>query len=356
MQDYIPMKQENMLSRICNEKCYLYFDKGPTAADTILAGRTPQTRTFPTTTSTKVEGTNNQGDIYQAQDDDGTTYYFAGNPDDNWVSFAGHYWRIIRINGDGTIRLIYSGTGSPAITGTGTQIQSSAFNNSQNASYFVGLKYDNSQHGTTTESAILGVLNTWYNSNISSAYRSYIDTNAGFCGDREMDSNTPTWAATESIYYAGYERLGRNSSNVNPTFKCKNSSDLYTVSGASKGNKALTNPVGLITADEAIYAGSSWSSENRNYYLFTGQYYWTISPCHFATSSGASIFYLHSDGHLINSNVNWTSPGVRPVINLRADVVLTGTGTSTDPYQLSVQTDNLSFKMMILPILLLIIK
>ena len=328
-------------------KCYLYFDQGGgNAADVILAGRTVQTRNFPITTSTKVEGTNNQGDIYQAQDDDGTTYYFAGNPDDNWVSFAGHYWRIIRINGDGTIRLIYSGTGSAQTTGTGTQVtvdgaNTSAFNSSYNASYYVGLKYtantsaSTGQHGTTTESTILQKLNTWYTSNISSTYRDKIDTNAGFCGDREMDSNTPTWVATGGeIYYAAYERLVRTSSNVNPTFKCENSSDLYTVSGANKGNKSLTNPVGLITADEVIYGGLPRNGSITNNYLYTGQYYWTLSPWYFFGSGYACVFFVNSYGYLNWGSVDGTG-GVRPVINLKADVSLSGSGTASDPYVVS---------------------
>ena len=316
-------------------KCYVYFDTSFASdpSSTILANKTISTRTFPTTTSTTVTG-DTKGTIYQAEDNDGTTYYFAGNPSDNWVYFGGFYWRIIRINGDGTIRLIYQGSAANA-TGTGTQIQTSAFNSSYNASYYVGLKYSTAQHGTTTNSTILTALNTWYSNNLTSV-ADKIDTNAGFCGDREMTSGY-SWSATPSsnIYYAGYGRLVQNSSNVNPTFKCSNSSDLYTVSGSTKGNKSLSYPIGLITADEVIYAGLAWSSSTTDNYLYTGQYYWTMSPYGFDNSGYAVVFSVTSTGQLSYSDVDWAVPGVRPVINLKADVTLTGSGSSTDPYVVS---------------------
>ena len=105
-------------------KCYLYFDeKGITNIEELIASKNLATRTDFSTTLTE----DTTGTIYQAQDDDGTTYYFAGNTNDNWVSWAGYYWRIIRINGDGTLRLIYNGT-SKSQTGSGTQIGTSAFN------------------------------------------------------------------------------------------------------------------------------------------------------------------------------------------------------------------------------------
>ena len=322
-------------------KCYLYFEKQlcpfkASACNTILMGRVVQTRVFPLTISTTVTGSNGKGDIYQAEDDDGSTYYFAGNPNDNWVSFAGFYWRIIRINGDGSIRLIYSGDKSAQATGTKTQLEDTgAFNSNYERSEYVGLKYTiNSQHGITSNSTILKALNTWYSSNLT-AYSQYISTEAGFCGDREM-ANGYLWSATPSstIHFAGYERLVQNGNNVNPTFKCNNSNDLYTVSSSYKGNHALEYPIGLITADEVVYGGLSWSGGTTNNYLYTGQYYWTMSPYCFYSIDGANVFDVSPNGQLSDGLglVYWTAPGIRPVINLSANVSLTGIGTMTDPY------------------------
>ena len=316
-------------------KCYLYFDVdlGGNAGEEILAHyKTVKTRSLPLTTSSKVEDTTT-GTIYKAQDDWGDTYYFAGNPTDNWVKFANFYWRIIRINGDGSIRMIYQGT-SANTTGTGTQLQTNAFNSSYNRSEYVGYMYTSGQqHGNTTDSSIKDVLDSWYSSNLAS-YADKISKEAGFCGDRELQSGS--WSSTGSHNYAGYGRLVANSSSVNPTFKCSNSNDLYTTSSSSKGNKKLANPIGLITADEVVMGGLPWSGSTTSNYLYTGQHYWTMSPSLFNSDGNASVFYVYSYGPLGSSNVvGWTGPGVRPVINLSADVKVTGSGTSSDPFVVS---------------------
>ena len=304
--------------------------EGAEACNAILAGKEIKTRNLPLTTSSKVEDTTT-GVIYKAQADWGDTYYFAGNPTDNWVKFANFYWRIIRINGDGSIRMIYQGT-SANTTGTGTQLQTNAFNSSYNRSEYVGYMYTTGQqHGNTTNSSIKGVLDNWYSSNLAS-YADKISKEAGFCGDREMASGY-SWSSQPSstIYYAGYGRLVQNSSSVNPTFKCSNSNDLYTTSSSSKGNKKLTNPIGLITADEVVMGGLPWSGSTTSNYLYTGQHYWTMSPYHVHSISNASVFYVALRGLLGNSSLNSTN-GVRPVINIASDVEITGSGTSSDPY------------------------
>ena len=315
-------------------KCYLYFDeKGITNIQELIASKNLATRTdFSTTLKEDTTGT-----IYQAQDDDGTTYYFAGNPTDNWVRWAGFYWRIIRINGDGTLRLIYSGVAdsntpdSSNTTGSGTQTGTSAFNSSDNDNMYVGFKYTtNNVHGTGTNSTILTALNTWYSSNLSS-YANSIDGNAGFCNDRTPYSGSGT--GTSATDYAAYNRLV---SNKQPTFECSNSSDLFTTSGSSQGNKALQYPIGLITADEVAYAGGVWNTNNTSYYLYTGQNYWTMSPSYFSSSnSRARVFGVYSNGDLGAPHVDNTN-GVRPVINLKSSVQFSeGNGTSETPLVVS---------------------
>ena len=250
-------------------KCTLYFNiQLPLLRDEILNGRTVQVREFPISRTTTVTGTNRYGDIYEEEDDWGKTYYFAGNPTDNWVRFAGFYWRIIRINGDGSIRLIYQGT-SANTTGTGTRIGTSAFNEFRNASYYVGYMYsEDEQHGLDESSAVKTTLDNWYLTNIENNNLSqYISTEAGFCGDCELASGY-TWSISgDLVFYAAYSRVGIDDS-IYPSFKCSNSSDLYTVNESSKGNHALTYPIALITADEVIFGGlSSDSSSARDNYI-----------------------------------------------------------------------------------------
>ena len=282
--------------------------------------------------STKVTNTTT-GTIYYADTSKGRTYYFAGNPTDNWVSFGGFYWRIIRINEDGTIRMIYQGT-SANTTGTGTQIQTSAFNTNYQDNMYVGYMYQSNQvHGLTSNSTIKGVLDEWYQKNLATNYGDKIDGNAGFCGDREpstiqTSSNGSGGTGSTVTYYGTYIRLYGN--NTAPTFECTNDSDLYTTSGSENGNKALTYPIGLISLDEAWYAGGVVGYGNNSYYLFTNQDYWTMSPYFYG--GRAHVFLVSSYGDLYYYYVNGTF-GVRPVINLKANVQITGgNGSSSNPY------------------------
>ena len=316
-------------------KCYLYFDIQNqylvkeyllSKYQTILARNDFNVALTENTT----------GIIYQGEDNDGQTYYFAGNPTDNWVKFAGFYWRIIRINGDGTLRLIYNGINADA-TGDNTSIKLGSFNNDRTNNMYVGYKYTNNEiHGLNYESTILIALNEWYQTNLQS-YSAYIDINAGFCGDREPSTNNTIsngsgGTGTTNTYYASYIRLV---ANKNPTYKCK-SNDLYTTSKSNKRNKSLSNPIGLISADEVAYAGGSSSISNNNYFLFSKGSYWTMSP-YFFYNNGAYVFYVDwYTGKLAYFSVSSSAVGIRPVINLASDVTIkSGNGTSKTPYEIS---------------------
>ena len=309
--------------------------EGAEACNTILANNSVNSGT----PNFSQVATTNKG-VYKTQDDWGDSYYFRGAVTNNWVKFAGYYWRIIRINGDGSIRLIYNGT-STATTGESTQIGTSTFNSSYNDNAYVGYMYGSTgassyaaTHANTNNSTIKEVLDNWYQTNIASkGYGNKVSTEAGFCGDREPSTSSSTsngsgGTGTTTTYYGGYIRLVN--STKSPTLKCKNSSDLYTVSGSGKGNKALSNPVGLITADEISIAGGLYTRNNSSYYLYTNQAYCTMSPLYFPSNT-AEVFFVNSDGGIGHSWVN-SGYGVRPVINLSADVKITGTGTSDNPY------------------------
>ena len=294
-------------------KCYLYFDEKASGGDYILAGDNP-----PTNSTTDWTG--------------GTSYYYTGNPN-NWVQFGGFWWRIIRINGDGSIRMIYQGT-SANTTGDGTQIGTSAFNSSYNRNAYVGYMYGNtyasdyaSTHANTNSSTIKGILDRWYSNNLADEDE-YIDGNAGFCGDRRVSSGTGT--GTNITNYQPYARISSSS----PSLSCE-TLDIYTTKESSTGNAALDYPIGLISADEAMFAGIPWylNGSNTNNYLYTGQYYWTMSPGNF-DSGDVLVFRVDSAGYL-NGWMGNAASGVRPVINLRSDVALTGSGTTSDPFRIA---------------------
>ena len=178
-------------------------------------------------------------------------------------------------------------------------------------------------------------MDIWYENNINNTiYEQFISTEAGFCGDREPSS---TLSSSDGLggtgetrtYYGAYIRL---ISNKKPKFECTNNSDLYTVATSSKGNQALKYPVGLITADEVAYAGGRAGSDNRGYYLYTYQNYWTMSP---NVATNATVFEVDDNGRLANVRVDNIAYGIRPVINLNASITLFGSGTVSNPYRLS---------------------
>ena len=178
-----------------NNKCHLYFDKLNNVSS-ILAKYTKDTSRTGQITAGFKESTPTT--VYNKEDDDGISYIFAGVNPNNWVKLGNLYFRIIRFNGDGTMRLIYSGDGSAQTSGTGTVIGYNKFNNSLGNNMNVGLQYTNGNaHGTGTNSTILGEVDStsantlygWYNNKLKETYANIIDTNAGFCSDRR-NTNT----------------------------------------------------------------------------------------------------------------------------------------------------------------------
>ena len=315
--------------------------------------------------------------MYKKNDDLGTSYYYRGAVDNNWVKFGKEgtkdiYWRIIRINGDGSIRMIYSGTTKPSedtsvtgsngvyMTGTGTQITVDStntfnFNSRYNKAEYVGYQYiEGQQHGYgkcdgTNNASCTVNGNTVYNSTIKQTIdKWYAGTTLKdndliadqiFCNDRSAttsSSGTPgeisgSMSTSTTYYYGTYVRLVTNKS---PKLTCTTASDKFTVN-TSNGTGALTYPVGLITADEVAMAGGKDGSSNSTYYLYTNQYYWSGSPNYFySTYSNAIEFRVDSSGFLDAGHV-YSTGGARPVISLSSKAKLSGSGTYNDVYTVS---------------------
>ena len=288
------------------------------------------------------------------------SYYYRGAVNNNWVQFGKDstgkdiYWRIIRINGDGSIRVIYSGTTKPesdtatVMTGTGTQIGTSAFNSSDNKAEYVGYQYiEGQQHGYgkcdgTNNASCTVNGNTVYNSTIKQAIdKWYAGTTLKdndliadqiFCNDRSASSTqTADWTPTGATYY--YGAYGRLINKKEPQLTCPTASDKFTVN-TSNGNGALTYPVGLITADEVAMAGGKSGTSNSTYYLYTNQSYWSGSPDTFLSSGRASEFTVRYSGSLSSSYVS-VNTGARPVVSLSSKAKLSGNGTYSNPYTVS---------------------
>ena len=379
-------------------KCYIYFDslvkemlgkletsKG--SKYTIDAMPIPITGVY----NADVENPEHKEKIYTTEDNYGTSYVFRGNNDDvnNWVTFAGHTWRIIRINGDGTLRLIYqcAEPNCEITEGETTNIvnkvayKSKLMDDNTYVGYYYGIsKADKGDagdptygeaHSNATPSDVANVVDNWYTENgAMSDYTKYLDGSTGFCNDRVVvDGDGIGQTATS---YAPASRLAlievKNSSVVwrtkqYPTLKCGvvmpetnptdaegfnsfdkiNSTDLkrdlFTTSDSGRGNEVLTNPIGLITSDEIAMVGGFGGTASTNHWLYTNQSYWTISPWIYHAAGSASVFDVLADGRLWSNNVVSTGPGVRPVINLNADIEFSGgNGKSDSPFV--VKTSN----------------
>ena len=304
--------------------------------------------------------TANDKGMYKKNDDLGTSYYYRGAVDNNWVKFGKEgdkdiYWRIIRINGDGSIRMIYSGTTAPTestkvvMTGTGTQItvdntNTFKFNSSYNNPSYVGYMFTAShQHGTSTSSTIKTAIDNWYKTTTletDATTKELVSQDQIFCNDRSAttsDSGTPgeisgSMSTSTTYYYGAYVRLVTNKS---PQLKCPTASDKFTSRKSSIGNKALTYPVGLITADEVAMAGGVYGSINSSYYLYTSSFYWSGSPYDFFSDySSAGEFSVSNGGDIGAGSVNITY-GARPVVSLSSKAKLSGNGTYSKPYTVS---------------------
>ena len=358
--------------------------------------------------------------LFMAEDDEGESYYYRGAVKNNYVSFAGFIWRIIRRNGDGSIRMIYSGK-TTSDTGEATSIGNSQFNSKYWDPAYVGYKYNekfslHENNGTTgynwftntqkynygtgytfdestkkftltgtikqltwkdnhdeivagnlysclntdcnvvykvtgyqsdtnmtvqpisyssdsyvdavaniTNSTMKNDLDTWYKNNLTS-YASYL-ADETFCSDRSISSGTG-YLTSSTTNYSAYNRL-----IVNKTLslKCTQNNDNFKVSNT---NAKLDYPIGLITADETAIAGGVYNKPNSNYYLYNGQYFWTLTPSYFSPSSSlAGVWTMSHLGGLIPWNFVTNSFGIRPVINLKSDTIITkGDGTALNPF------------------------
>jgi len=270
--------------------------------------------------------------MYATADNLGTSYYLRGDVENNYVQFGQDdngedlYWRIVRINGDGTIRLVYDGY-SALENGYNnvSDIGDSYYNDAYNSLKYVGYTYD-SGSSSQTDSTIKKMIDIWYENNLKDYYSEYLDDGI-FCNDRSFLS--PNKFASDERIYAN-----------NPTLICTNKNDRYTVDDTTNGNGLLKNPVAILSADEIIMAGNNISSASSSYLIRDG--IWTMTPTIFENHINSSTMWIFSSaGNLSHYYyeynliyfTNSTKLAVRPVINLKADVeIKKGNGTISSPY------------------------
>ena len=291
--------------------------------------------------------------LASTEDDYGTSYYFRGAVKNNYVQFANKCWRIVRINGDGSVKLVLhndntSNASSPCASSNNSTTAAfarysgssytSVFNSNYNDNAYIGFMYGAtgasdyaSTHANTNKSDILKNLETWYTNNLTSYESKLADTI--WCNDKSTVSGGLGYG-TNATDYGAYNRLA---STKQPTLKCPNDNNggklsKFTVDDTKNGNGNLTYKIGLLTADEIAFAGSIAYTYNRSTYLQenTGTtWWWSLSPGNFF--GGSAYVWFVDSGYLVNGYVAYDY-GLRPVISLISSTNVTGDGTSENPY------------------------
>ena len=326
-----------------NDTCKIVFNSSKVAKiinqlDT--TGKCPTVSTDSSITLSGVETSNNY--VCSIPDTYGTSYYYRGNVTNNYVKFANLYWRIIRVNGDESIRVIYDGTIAHANgeSSTDRHIGTSKFNSSNNDNTYVGYMYGNKgatsysdAHTNTNDSVIKSYLDSWYKTNIiDKNYDSYVVDNI-FCNDRSIKSGNGY--GTSGTNYRWYYLNSNGSNNKTAILKCLQQNDAFTASDTTNGNGKLTYPIGLITSDEAFLAGGN-GADNSKYYLYTGSSYWTMSPNRaFTYEKIVKNNVVYGSGYASHGYDVAVNAYVKPVINLKSDILKNGNGTLDNPYHLS---------------------
>ncbi len=262
----------------------------------------------------------------------------------NGISVKDAYWRIIRTNEDGSVRLLYAGASPDTTKG---YIGFSAYNTSSDDPMYVGYMYGTSgslENNRTNEnsSTIKTYIDNWYQGNILTNYDKYISREAVYCNDRSITDGT--YSTSSGFAYAPNTRL-----NNTPTYNCSDTNDMFTTNDSTVGNKKLTYPIGLMTADEVAYAGgvrrTSLSSPYAWYYtnakgesIVGSGLWWTMTPSHWGLDMPGSYVWLvygfGSPGWLRDFKVAFLL-GVRPSVSLKScNLISKGDGRASNPYEI----------------------
>ena len=302
--------------------------------------------------------------LASTEDDYGTSYYFRGAVKNNYVQFANKCWRIVRVSGDGSVKLILhndntakaanpcnsaNNSRDAAFARYSGETYKSKFNSHFNDNAYEGFKYGTpgsskyeATHANTNKSTILTNLEAWYDKNNLKDYEKVI-ADTVWCNDKTNVTDTsynPFTTASEGnatglgygtnkTYYGATKRLvsaDNKTGGTGPSLKCNGE--------LSK----ITSKVGLITADELALAGYAYAQKNTTTYLqenATDTYWWSLSPYYFNGGLADVWIVYGSIGYVDYYGVHITH-GLRPSISLKSMTNVTGEGTSSSPYIISM--------------------
>ncbi len=213
--------------------------------------------------------------VYALEDNDGTSYYYRGASANNYLKLGNLYFRILRLNGNGSLRVYYDEIA--------TDINSEETIDRLAKDEVVPI-IEGNETNLNTE------LNNWYNENITNNDLDKYLTESTFCIDTKSSIDTPQFRCTT------------------PTSK----------------------KVGLLTLDEIVAAGANLTDTNNSFSPFKGHAYWL-----YTSKDIENMYVLDETGKISTQNVTMPS-GLVPVINISKEYVpmLTGSGTIENPYTL----------------------
>jgi len=248
------------------------------------------------------------------------TYYYRGVIENNYVSFAGNLWRIVRVDSNGNVRVVLNDNVS-------TEKYNSNYSSNSVENIDAAIKlidYKNSN--------VRNAVETWYNANVASNADSKFVVNSKFCIDTSFQAPIDTIDEHTVYYFTPYLHVGRDSNKFKPDFTCAS-------------ENVFTSSVGLLTAEEILAAGGYWEKFNKNYYLYNkdladdvAQTSWTMSGSYYSISekqAGVIVFNQMAKGSLFDwvQGGNLTQNyGYRPVISLNGNAKVVGNGTKENPY------------------------
>ncbi len=361
-------------------------------SNTLLAG-IKKNYASPTATLTNPitdASASNEAVMSLAPDDYGISYYFRGNVQNNFVSFANMCWRIVRITGDGSIKLALYDYSSASCTNTGDTLAyaryngntyKTKFNEQYNDNAYVGFMYGTpnsttyaATHANTNKSTILQNLETWYKAKLTSYTDKLADTI--WCNDKSTVKDVTIndfgsengvlnkesmpfpglgYQKEMTMYGSGIRNMGVEQSGAEnftygtgPSLICPKDNDggklsKFTVDDTVNGTGNLDYKIGLLTADEMILAGMATYPVyiNNNYdenlvtsYLrsnATINWYWTLSPFGFH-GADARVWLSAGAGYLGGVRVAGFN-ALRPVVSLKSATTISGgNGTASNPY------------------------
>lgn len=275
----------------------------------------------------------NEG-LFITKDNDGNSIYYRGSVVDNNLIFGKNTdgsplnWKIVRINGDKSLRIILNEEHIIS-----EELLKSSYNDIDASNAFVGYSFGLvtalnplEVHSNKSFSKAKINLEKWYEKTfVNTIYNDYI-LDSSFCNDRQIINGSGL--GRDKSYYAPYKRIDSNIGEFNPSLLCNLTNDNINQ------ENSLIYPIGLLTADELVFAGATSNVKNSLFYLTTKYNYWLMSPALY--DNGAYVYLMSEKSGLIKEKVSKTNY-LRPVINIKGDmVVLSGDGTIDNPYLLNI--------------------